>query len=201
MIVVLSDVHKQDLAFLKDVDAEYLQEFCKLAFNYMNSGSDGNRKIFVSAGKKLGIKPTVVESGINALCFLYTEATKLQLREQDFNDSIVVLGFSEEHNAVLKETYVNNKAELRTNLARHEVDLPHFEALNWRLDVELASRTSRKKLNPVFIFQIETTDSNGVKQIKTLQADFANLKHLTSEMESALDTVKQVYARRVARNV
>lgn len=39
--------------------------------------------------------------------------------------------------------------------------------------------------------------------IKTeyLQIDYANLKHLTRELESALKETKSAYARRIARNI
>lgn len=80
------------------------------------------------------------------------------------------------------------------------MDLAHYSNLEWRLDFQLSSRTSRSLLNPIFLLELETVDKSKT-HTETLQADWANLKHLTSELEAALDTIKEVYARRVSRNI
>jgi hypothetical protein len=75
-----------------------------------------------------------------------------------------------------------------------------FSDLDWRLDVQIASRNSRSLVNPTFILQLET-EKDGEKSSQILQTDYTNLKHLCHELETALDTYKQTYARRVARNI
>uniref|UniRef100_A0A6B2LK08 COMM domain-containing protein n=1 Tax=Arcella intermedia TaxID=1963864 RepID=A0A6B2LK08_9EUKA len=200
MIVVLSEAHKKDLAFLGDVPVDFVGEFCRLMMDFLRKGVEG-RKLFVSAAKKLGVAVKVVECGIDALCYLFIEAAKLNLKEQDFVDSLLILAFSDEHNNTLKDTYVANKLEIRNLLTDMTMQIPHFSNLDWRFDMELSSRTCRNLLNPLFILQIETETAPLQKNTQTFQLDYANLKHLTSELEMALDTTKLVYARRVSRNI
>jgi len=200
MIIVFSEHHKKHLAFLKDQPIEVLTQFCNLILGYMRKGSEGSRKIFMGAAKKLGVSVEVIESALNALCFLFSEATKLNLKEQDFVDSVLVLAFPDGHNAYLKEVYLNNKVEIRNLLSDLSVELPHYKNLEWRLDIQLSSRTNRNLLNPIFLLQLETID-NTQSQTQVLQADWPNLKHLATELESALYTIKELYARRVSRNI
>jgi len=200
MIIVFSDSQKKDLAFLKDQSVEVLSEFCKLTMGYIRKGDEGSRKVFLGASKKLGVKVNVIEAAISALSFLFSEATKLNLKEQDFVDSVLIMAFPDSHNAVLKEVYLTNKAEIRSLLSDLSVDLPHYSNLEWRLDFQLSSRTSRNILNPIFLIELETLDKKK-SHTEVLQADWVNLKHLCLELESALDTTKEVYARRVSRNL
>lgn len=200
MIIVISEAHKKDLAFLKEQPVEVLAEFCKLTLGFLRKGDKGSRKVFVGASKKLGVSVKIIEAGINALAFLFSEATKLNLKEQDFVDSIDALAFPDTHNACLKEAYLGNKVEIRSLLHDISMDLPHYNNLEWRLDFQLSSRTSRSLLNPIFLLELETVDKSKT-HTEILQADWANLKHLTTELEAALDTIKEVYARRVSRNI
>jgi len=66
--------------------------------------------------------------------------------------------------------------------------------------VQIASRTLRDQVQPVFIFNIETEQNNEHKS-NVLQMDFTNLKHLQTELEGALDELKTAYSRRIGRNL
>jgi len=118
---------------------------------------------------------------------------------------LIPLAYPPEHNDNLKAEWMANKAEIRTLLTNLILDLPHFVDLDWRLDIQLASRSARNILNPLFVIHLKTTKGSGEdakgESVHALQADFSNLKHLTTELETALETMKQVYATRVSRNV
>jgi hypothetical protein len=53
--------------------------------------------------EKLGVRTETVESVVLALCYLLTEGAKQNTSELDFVDSLLVLGFSQETNDVLKQ--------------------------------------------------------------------------------------------------
>lgn len=55
----------------------------------------------------------------------------------------------------------------------------NFSDLDWRLDVQVASRNYRSLVNPTFILNLET-EINGEKSNQLLQTDYTNLKHLCS---------------------
>lgn len=60
-----------------------------------------------------------------------------QISEVDFQDSVLVLGFSEELNKVLLQLYLENRKEIRQILSELAPCLPHYQNLEWRLDVQV----------------------------------------------------------------
>jgi len=151
MIVVFSEQHKTDLALLSSQPVAVVNEFCKITLDFIRKGSSAqDKKKLASAAKKLGLPQKSVESVISALCFLFIEACKLNLREKDFRDSLIPLEYPQEHNDSLKTEWLANKDEIRQLLLDMLVDLPHFVDLDWRLDIQLASRSSRNLLSPIF---------------------------------------------------
>jgi len=203
MIVVFSEQHKADLAILSSQPVSVVSQFCKLTLEFIRKGSYAqDKKKLASAAKQLGLPLKSVESALQALCFLFLEASKLNLREKDFAHSLVPLEYPQEHNDCLKNDWLASKDEIRQLLLDTLVDLPHFVELDWRLDIQLASRSSRNLLSPLFLIHLKTTVGDSDQEnVATLQTDYANLKHITKELETALDTMKQVFATRVSRNV
>nr|XP_014587403.2 COMM domain-containing protein 2 isoform X1 [Equus caballus] len=59
-----------------------------------------------------------------------------RISELDFQDSVFVLGFSEELNKLLLQLYLDNRKEIRTILSELAPDLPSYHSLEWRLDVQ-----------------------------------------------------------------
>lgn len=57
----------------------------------------------------------------------------------DFQDSIHVLGFSDELNKLLLQLYLDNRKEIRSILGELAPKLPSYHSLEWRLDVQVTS--------------------------------------------------------------
>lgn len=187
------------MSYLAQVTPDVLQQFCTIALEFIRKGAK-NRKIFVTAAKKLGVKSDVVENAVSGLCFLFTEAAKYLLSEIDFLDSLVVLGFPKEHNEILKRFYIENRTEIRRLLVNLTFELPHYADLDWRLDLQLSSRCMHEQLQPLYILKLDTIEGKE-RKVVYLQTDYTNLKHLCSELEAALDELKAPYVRRVERNL
>lgn len=132
--------------------------------------------------------------------YLLTESSKLMLNEIDFQDSIMTLGFDEDTRQTLLEIYLQNRREIRTILSEMTMDLPHYHNLEWRFDVQLASRSLRRQTTPTVLFKLHTEDS-GVKDTTVLQTDPVNLLHLTKVLDEALQEMKSPYCRRIVRNI
>jgi hypothetical protein len=58
------------------------------------------------------VRISVVENGIAGLCYLFTEAAKVNLSELDFVDSLMVLGLSSDTNAIIKQVREFDCAEI-----------------------------------------------------------------------------------------
>ncbi|XP_013374136.1 PREDICTED: COMM domain-containing protein 2 isoform X2 [Chinchilla lanigera] len=174
MLLDLSEEHKEHLAFLPRVDGAVVAEFGRIAVESLRRGS--NPKIYDGAARKLNIS------------------------ELDFQDSVFVLGFSEELNKLLLQLYLDNRKEIRTILNELAPDLPTYHSLEWRLDVQLASRSLRQQIKPAVTFKLHL-NHNGDHSTKVLQTDPATLLHLVQQLEQALEEMKTNHCRRVVRNI
>lgn len=86
---------------------------------------------------------------LSALCVF-------QVSEQDFMDSVLVLGFPEDLNKELLHIYQENCKEIRAVLSEMTLDLPHYQDLEWRCDIQLASRSLQRQAQPSVLLRLHT---------------------------------------------
>lgn len=116
----------------------------------------------------------------------------------DFTLKLVDLGLEQKIIDFISDCYKQNYEQLRTfysELNKKEfgiTSLPHFQSLEWRLDVEVERRSLRSLTKPVFTLKINTT-----KEDLVLNADYHDLKHCCDVLERALKEVKSTHVRRI----
>ncbi|KAM5165310.1 COMM domain-containing protein 2 [Mantella aurantiaca] len=198
MLLVLSDEHREHLRILTQVDSAVVGEFGKIAIEFLRKGS--NPKVYESAARKLEVSSSTIQQAVEGLTYLLTESAKLMVSEIDFQDSVLVLGFSEELNTVLLQLYLDNRKEIRQILSELEPDLPHYHNLEWRLDVQLASRSLRHQVKPTMTMKLHLKQNDNVNT-SVLQTDPATLVHIIQELEQALAEMKTNHCRRIVRNI
>ncbi|KAG9351206.1 hypothetical protein AGOR_G00145100 [Albula goreensis] len=198
MLLVLTDEHKEHLGFLPEVDSAVVGEFGRIAVEFLKKGS--NPKIYEGAARKLNVAVETVQHGVEGLMYLLTESSKLMISEVDFQDSVLVLGFSDELNKLLLQLYLDNRKEIRHILSELAPSLPHYHNLEWRLDVQLASRALRQQVKPVVTLKLHL-ETDGTQSARVLQTDPATLLHIIQELEHALAEVKTNHCRRILRNI
>jgi len=197
MLLILEDEHKEHLEYLNKSPFEVVREFCRISTEFLLKGT--NVKIYQSAAQKLGVEASVVQSAIEGLMHLFLEASKLLLSEIDFQDSVKALGFADDLQTELLGHYVRNRTEIRRLQMEMSASLPHYHDLEWRLDVQLASRSLRQQVEPVIMLKLHVEDGDQ-KETKLLQTDPANLIHLTRTLEEALQELNSAHCRRISRN-
>ncbi|KJE97024.1 COBW domain-containing protein [Capsaspora owczarzaki ATCC 30864] len=197
MLIVLTDAHKEHLSFLTTVDASVVAEFANLAVEFVRVGI--NPKLYNAAAQKLGIAPDAIRNAVEGLMYLLVESAKLMTTEIDFHDSILTLGFSEELRQQLLQLYLDNRKEIRLILSEMTINVPSYHNLEWRLDVQLASRSLRRQTDPIVLLKLETRTQEVQQQF--LQTDPAGLVHLTSVLDAALSELKSAHTRRILRNI
>ncbi|XP_078420384.1 COMM domain-containing protein 2 [Cetorhinus maximus] len=198
MLLVLSEEHKEHLGFLTRVDSAVVGEFCRIAVEFLKKGS--NPKIFEGAARKLNVSTETVQHGVEGLMYLLTESSKIMISEVDFQDSVLVLGFPEDLNKLLLQLYLENRKEIRSILNELAPDFPHYHNLEWRLDVQLASRALRQQIKPLLTLKLHL-EQNGRQNANVLQTDPATLLHLIRKLEQALGEMKTNHCRRIVRNI
>ncbi|XP_072474382.1 COMM domain-containing protein 2 isoform X1 [Notamacropus eugenii] len=198
MLLELSEEHREHLSFLPKVDYAVVAEFGRIALEFLRKGS--NPKVYEGAARKLSVSSNTIQHGVEGLTYLLTESSKLMISELDFQDSVLVLGFSEDLNKLLLQLYLDNRKEIRTILSELAPEFPSYHNLEWRLDVQLASRCLRQQIKPAMTLKLHLSQ-NGEHSSQVLQTDPATLLHLIQQLEQALGEMKTNHCRRIVRNI
>ncbi|NXM70376.1 COMD2 protein, partial [Serilophus lunatus] len=149
---------------------------------------------------KLNIDVDTAQHGVEGLTYLLIESSKLMISENDFQDSIHALGFSDELNKSLLQLYLDNRKEIRGILGELSPRLPSYHSLEWRLDVQLASRSLRQQIKPAVTMKLYLNQNEG-QTAQVLQTDPATLLHLIQQLEQALGQMKTNHCRRIVRHM
>jgi len=197
MLLTINDKAKEDIEYLKQFAPDVLTEFCKISLEFIRKGA--NPKLYSGAAKKLGVATTIVQHSVEGLSFLLLESSRSLVSEMEFLDSLLLLQFPKDIAEALKELYIKHRREIRVMLAELSFSLPHYEDVNWRLDVQLASRTLRNQINPILTVKLTTLHPE--EKVQYFQIDYLNLRQLVSELEVALKEVRSGHCRRIVRNV
>ena len=69
-----------------------------------------------------------------------------------------MLGFPEDLNKELLQLYQENCKEIRAILSEMSMNLPHYHDLEWRFDVQLASRGLQRQAQPSVLLRLHTKE-------------------------------------------
>ncbi|KAM6063436.1 COMM domain-containing protein 2 isoform 1-T1 [Chlamydotis macqueenii] len=198
MLLVLSEEQKAHLGCLPRLGGAAVGELGRLAVELLRRGAAP--RACEAAARKLNIAADTIQHGVEGLTYLLTESSKLMISEVDFQDSIHVLGFSDELNALLLQLYLDNRKEIRSVLSELAPELPSYHSLEWRLDVQLASRSLRQQIKPAVTIKLHLNE-NEDQTAQVLQTDPSTLLHLIQQLEQALGEMKTNHCRRIVRNM
>ncbi|XP_033209508.1 COMM domain-containing protein 2-like isoform X3 [Belonocnema kinseyi] len=134
MLLILKQAHKQHLVFLTKQTTQVLQDFCKLALDYLQKGP--NLKFYSSAAQKLEVQPEVIKSSIQGLVNFFLESCRHRLNVNDFRDSAVALGFTEEQESLLSKLYAVKKQDISKALADLNAKSPQYQHMEWRFEAQ-----------------------------------------------------------------
>ncbi|KAN0047895.1 hypothetical protein ACTA71_002283 [Dictyostelium dimigraforme] len=199
MIIELDNTHKQDLSSLRSLSVEVINEFCKIALEFIKKGS--NKKLYIGASQKLNIAADKIESLVDSITYLFSESSRFMLNENDFNDTLAPIKLSDEILEVLRESYFDNRKEIRNTLQEFYPHLDHYQNLEWRLDTQIANRSLGSSINPIYLLKLITKCGSDKPIEHLLQTDPNNLKHLCNELESALNEIRTYENRLIIRNI
>ncbi|XP_016840673.1 COMM domain-containing protein 2 [Nasonia vitripennis] len=193
--------HKQHLVFLTEQSTQVLQDFCKLALDYLQKGP--NLKLYSAAAQKLQVEPQVIRNSVEGLVQLLLECCKSKLEKDSFQEAILGLGFSEEQENLLSKLYTVKKQELTEALSKFGLKLPQYHDMDWRFEVQVASRSLLRQVVPLVTldFSLKNTSNSDQVEHVLLQTDPNNLLHLAQELEMAVREGRSRHIRSIARIV
>jgi len=93
----------------------------------------------------MGVEPEIVEAAVSAASRVMLEAARLKLGQRDFVGSAREAGLPTEVAEALWGAYDASRPELEDAAGRSSSALPRLQGVEWRMEVELASRTRRAR--------------------------------------------------------
>ncbi|XP_011647303.1 COMM domain-containing protein 2, partial [Pogonomyrmex barbatus] len=179
MLLTLKPDHKKHILFLVEQSLPVLQDFCKLALDYLQKGP--NVKMYNAAAQKLNVEQDVIKNSVEGLLNLLLESCKYKLSAEDFQDSMIALGFTEDQEAILSKLYSVKKDEVSDALEEIGFKLPKYHDMEWRFEVQTASRSLLKQIAPLITLDLSLKNPNNPDEIEhvLLQTDPTNLLHMT----------------------
>lgn len=201
MLLTLGPYHKKHLLFLAEQTTQVLQDFCKLALDYLQRGP--NFKLYNAAAQKLEVDADVIKNSVEGLIHLLLESCKYKLSPEDFRDSVLALGFSKEKETLLSKLYSVERCRLSEVLSVVGFKLPEYHNLEWRFEVQVASKSLLRQVTPLITldFTLKNTENSKSTEHFLLQTDSTNLCHLTQQLESALQEGRSQHLRKIARSI
>jgi hypothetical protein len=139
----LTDEHKADLDFMKAFPAEVTGEFARLAIDFLQTGP--NEKFFRQAAKKLKVPAETVEEGLSALGYLMLEAARVGLVDAEMMVEAMTINelqMDDAGKSVVAQHYAGNVRQLREIISTTKLTTPHYQNLEWRLDVQVRAPAS-----------------------------------------------------------
>lgn len=199
MLLTLKPDHKKHVLLLTEHTPQVLQDFCKLAVDYLQKGP--NIKLYNAAAQKLEVEISVIKNSVEGLIHLLLESCRYKLSLEDFRDSVIALGFSEDQEAILSKLYNAKKDEILDTLTNIGFKLPEYHDMEWRFEVQIASRSLLKQVTPLITLDLSIRDSDKDDNVEhvLLQTDPVNLLHIVQELEEALQEGRSQHIRRLSR--
>lgn len=199
MLLTLKPDHKKHVLFLTEHTTQVLQDFCKLALDYLQKGP--NIKLYNAAAQKLRVEVDVIKNSVEGLVNLLLESCRYKLSSEDFRDSVIALGFSEDKETVLSRIYEVKRDEISEAFANIGFKLPEYYDMEWRFEVQVASRSLLQQVAPLVTLDLSVKNSDKPEDIEhvLLQTDPVNLLHMTQELEEALHEGRSQHIRRISR--
>lgn len=141
------------------------------------------------------------------------------MKEKEVNESLVLAGVKPESIGEIERVVNANSAHVRSNLSGMRLRPVEYSNLEWRVDVNLASRATRETVEPEIVLKLdlksaprdnnnndnddddEDTDAQADITSEILKTDVVNLVHMTNCLDEALNEIKTHYVRRVMKNI
>ncbi|ETV76964.1 hypothetical protein H257_09372 [Aphanomyces astaci] len=190
----------RDAAVVETIAADQLEDLCMmLQLNVPSTAaSDKLRRKLSRHASTVGLVAEDMDRAVLGLSTILTEASKKDLSPADLAHSVSSLNLSPAHVDVLVQYYVDNKDQIKAAVAWHApLGVPAYHSFDWRLDMEIGTRTLHHHASPVLTLQVTTSANNAMPQL--LQCSHGQLHALHDSLKSALKEIQTPHSSRMTR--
>ncbi|KAL2636265.1 hypothetical protein R1flu_007744 [Riccia fluitans] len=182
-----------------------VHEFAKVAVTGLLK-FETSSKGFAKAAKQLQTSVEAVSQAVSAVSNIYSRASRANLSHQQLVDFLTIQGYGEVLRQALADYFVERVGELRELASVAILRLPTYRSVDWRLDVQVASRTLRNQSTPVFVISVRTRPPRVVRsdedetKVLFVEAKYVTLKAVCSQLELAIgESRSAAHGHRVMR--
>lgn len=142
-----------------------------------------------------------------ALGALFWECAKGAPKDPNvINNVLAQTGLSAELVEALSKAFKKNQPKFAVVKNALSVSKRRYVDLAWRLDMELARRTMTVMTDPKYLLRLDVNEpvaNSSVYELKSyhLQADYANLKRMQTELQRAVDDLNGTHSSRMMRYI
>mmetsp|Transcript_36121 Transcript_36121/g.52955 ORF Transcript_36121/g.52955 Transcript_36121/m.52955 type:complete len:205 (+) Transcript_36121:119-733(+) len=188
----------EDVAILEKLETDQVTQFSELALNFLQTGA--NKKMYKSAAKHIGASVEEVGRCIMGISKLLINGIRRKLvSRMSFGAFMDKVGVPETAAAALAAFFVKNREAIFLCVSQLSMQLPRFQNLDWRLDIEVSRRMAHNVFQPNFMFKLDTIDSQQKSQY--MQVDMKTVKFLREQLKAALQESDSVHQKRVTKYV
>uniref|UniRef100_A0A7S2FVU4 COMM domain-containing protein n=1 Tax=Florenciella parvula TaxID=236787 RepID=A0A7S2FVU4_9STRA len=148
---------------------------------------------------QMNSRPDQIRPVVHGLSSAFWECAKARLSDELFLQAMTQVSTRPEINQLLLECYLAKKEDIMQSTSAFGMALPEYQHLDWRIDVELGRRSVYQDANFTFMMRLDV--DNGEESSIQLQADYANMKNLQKELESAVAEAKTAHSMRFQRYI
>jgi hypothetical protein len=155
-----------------------------------------------SKAGKLGVANGAADAEVCGRAALAFGAAALELAKQrvagegEAAAALSLAAAGPEAAAAVAAAYAAREVALKALAGALEDGLSAYVDLDWRLDVELGTRSLGHTVQPSFALRLGLSDG-----AHALQADYANMKHLEDELARAVQEAKSPHALRFLKYI
>ena len=196
---------------------------CKLATKSIIDG-EGHESIS-KAAKSLEEDEDTVRRAVRALAQILTmlsSSSVYVVSEKVYLETLKDMKLSQSASSAIYAYYKNVHGTLRDVLTQFKIDTARYHSFDWRLDIQIGSRALHRRVDPVYLCELQTSSSNKMDKnilddmkededmntVKTktnecektlFECDYANLENMIEELEQALRETQQSWYKKVSR--
>ncbi|CEG36593.1 HCaRG [Plasmopara halstedii] len=179
------------------LSTENFEELCKLAIRLFGTDKQSKRRL-TRAALACGWESEQTEQAVLVIAKILMDGTKADMSEHAFRAFIREMTLLEKHVEVLAQA-------IRECVSRDKsINIPRYQNLEWRIDLELGTRFHRHKPKPVVTLRLDTATqdcSSTVSQTQStcLRVNYDGLKLMQRQLETALKEVDSIHCSRIQR--
>jgi len=188
----------RDVSIMTRLTTDQTRAFASTAVAFLLSEDKGTPLRALAATVKS--RPEQIQKTVSGLANILLESAKARLSLASFRRAIHTLSLNTEQSAVLHEVLEQHSQDICHSAEMTGMPIPHYSHIDWRLEVEIASRTSRNSAAPKFSLRLDL-DEPGQSQAIPMECSQSTLLHVQKQLEAALSEESSVHSKRFQRYI